>query len=73
MGDVDCPVDGGRSGDHRRQRVRGTRQADGKASCIWFLPGQRQQHGLAQRKVDDKSNEITAIPQLLRALELSGR
>ena len=27
---------------------------------------------LAQRKVDDKSNEITAIPKLLDALELSG-
>ena len=27
---------------------------------------------LAQRKVDDKSNEITAIPKLLEALELSG-
>jgi predicted transposase YbfD/YdcC len=27
---------------------------------------------LGQHKVDDKSNEITAIPQLLKALELSG-
>lgn len=27
---------------------------------------------LGQRKVDDKSNEITAIPQLLKVLELSG-
>jgi predicted transposase YbfD/YdcC len=27
---------------------------------------------LGQRKVDDKSNEITAIPKLLQALELSG-
>ena len=27
---------------------------------------------LGQRKVDDKSNEITAVPQLLRVLELSG-
>jgi predicted transposase YbfD/YdcC len=27
---------------------------------------------LAQRKVDDKSNEITAIPKLLEALELAG-
>ncbi len=27
---------------------------------------------LAQRKVDEKSNEITAIPKLLEALELSG-
>jgi predicted transposase YbfD/YdcC len=27
---------------------------------------------LAQRKVDEKSNEITAIPKLLAALELSG-
>ena len=27
---------------------------------------------LGQRKVDEKSNEITAIPKLLEALELSG-
>lgn len=27
---------------------------------------------LGQRKVDGKSNEITAIPKLLEALELSG-
>ena len=27
---------------------------------------------LGQRKVDDKSNEITAIPELLKALELAG-
>ena len=27
---------------------------------------------LAQRKVDEKSNEITAIPKLLAALELAG-
>jgi len=27
---------------------------------------------LGQRKVDDKSNEITAIPQLLKVLELAG-
>ncbi|RYD70619.1 MAG: ISAs1 family transposase [Verrucomicrobiaceae bacterium] len=27
---------------------------------------------LGQRKVDDKSNEITAVPELLRTLELSG-
>jgi len=73
MGDVDCPVDGGRSGDHRRQRVQ--RHAPGRWQshrASGFCLGQRQQHGLAQRKVDDKSNEITAIPQLLRALELSG-
>ena len=27
---------------------------------------------LGQRKVRDKSNEITAVPELLRALELAG-
>jgi predicted transposase YbfD/YdcC len=27
---------------------------------------------LAQRKVEEKSNEITAIPKLLNALELTG-
>jgi predicted transposase YbfD/YdcC len=57
---------------------------DGKALCGTREPGSKalvhmvsawasaNNLVLAQRKVDDKSNEITAIPKLLAALELSG-
>jgi len=57
---------------------------DGKTLCGTRQPGQKavvhmvsawaSANGLVlgQRKVDDKSNEITAIPKLLDALELSG-
>ncbi len=57
---------------------------DGKALCGSRQPGQKavvhmvsawasvNNLVLGQRKVDDKSNEITAIPKLLEALELSG-
>jgi predicted transposase YbfD/YdcC len=57
---------------------------DGKALCGTREPGKKpivhmvsawaEGNGLvlAQRKVDEKSNEITAIPRLLDALELSG-
>ncbi len=57
---------------------------DGKALCGTREPGTKaivhmvsawaEGNGLvlAQRKVDEKSNEITAIPKLLDALELSG-
>jgi predicted transposase YbfD/YdcC len=57
---------------------------DGKALCGTREPGNKalvhmvsawasaNNLVLAQRKVDDKSNEITAIPKLLAALELSG-
>jgi len=57
---------------------------DGKALCGTREPGSKaivhmvsawaEGNGLvlAQRKVDEKSNEITAIPKLLDALELSG-
>ncbi len=37
------------------------------------MPGKRQNRlVLGQRKVDDKSNEITAIPELLKLLDLNG-
>lgn len=57
---------------------------DGKTMCGTRQPGQKavvhmvsawaNANGLvlAQRKVDEKSNEITAIPKRLEALELSG-
>ena len=57
---------------------------DGKTLCGTRQPGQKAMVHmvsawastnnlvLGQRKADDKSNEITAIPKLLEALELSG-
>ena len=51
----------------------GTREA-GKATLVHMVSAWASANNLvlAQRKVDDKSNEITAIPKLLAALELSG-
>jgi predicted transposase YbfD/YdcC len=46
---------------------------NGKALCGTREAGKKTLAHMvqAQRKVDDKSNEITAIPKLLHALELS--
>lgn len=53
--------------------IRGSRQAGKKAMVHMVSAWANANHVvLAQRKVDDKSNEITAIPKLLQALELSG-
>ena len=51
----------------------GTREA-GKKTLVHMVSAWASANNLvlAQRKVDDKSNEITAIPGLLDALELSG-
>src|SRR5271167_3266285 len=51
----------------------GTREA-GKKSLVHMVSAWASANNLvlAQRKVEDKSNEITAIPKLLAALELSG-
>ncbi|MGH9343637.1 MAG: ISAs1 family transposase, partial [Terriglobia bacterium] len=51
----------------------GTREA-GKKTLVHMVSAWAEQNGLVlgQRKVDDKSNEITAIPKLLDALELAG-
>jgi predicted transposase YbfD/YdcC len=51
----------------------GTRQA-GKKQLVHMVSAWAESNGLVlgQRKVDDKSNEITAIPKLLGALELTG-
>lgn len=53
--------------------LRGTREA-GKATVVHMVSAWASANDLvlAQRKVDAKSNEITAIPKLLAALELSG-
>jgi predicted transposase YbfD/YdcC len=52
--------------------LRGTREA-GKATLVHMVSAWASANNLvlAQRKVDAKSNEITAIPKLLAALELS--
>src|SRR5258708_25099165 len=53
--------------------LRGTYTA-GKKPIVHMVSAWAESNGLvlAQRKVDEKSNEITAIPKLLEALELSG-
>jgi predicted transposase YbfD/YdcC len=53
--------------------LRGTRET-GKKTLVHMVSAWAEGNGLvlAQRKVDEKSNEITAIPKLLNALELSG-
>lgn len=69
MKDVDvrhCCVDG--------KTVRGSgHMPDGK-KAIHVLSAYAHECGLVltQRKVDDKSNEITAIPEVLRSLQLKG-
>lgn len=53
--------------------LKGTREA-GKKAIVHMVSAWANSNSLvlAQRKVDDQSNEITAIPKLLEALELSG-
>jgi predicted transposase YbfD/YdcC len=53
--------------------LKGTRKTGNKA-LVHLVSAWANSNNLvlAQRKVDDKSNEITAIPKLLQALELSG-
>ena len=53
--------------------LRGTRET-GKKKLVHMVSAWAEGNGLvlAQRKVDEKSNEITAIPKLLDALELAG-
>jgi predicted transposase YbfD/YdcC len=51
----------------------GSRES-GKKQLVHMVSAWAEGNGLvlAQRKVDEKSNEITAIPKLLNALELAG-
>ena len=53
--------------------LKGTRKVGSKA-LVHLVSAWANSNNLvlAQRRVDDKSNEITAIPKLLQALELSG-
>ena len=53
--------------------LRGT-SGPGKKAIVHMVSAWANTNGLvlAQRRVDEKSNEITAIPKLLDALELSG-
>lgn len=53
--------------------LRGTREG-GKKQLVHMVSAWAETNGLVlgQRKVDEKSNEITAIPKLLQALELTG-
>ena len=54
--------------------LRGTAQAGQKKSgiCVVSAWAQEQRLVLGQRKVESKSNEKTAIPELLESLDLSG-
>jgi predicted transposase YbfD/YdcC len=64
LGFVHIPVDG--------KTARGTRGPDG--TCLHLVSAWVAEHRLtlAQVAVRDKSNEITAIPELLRMLDLHG-
>ena len=52
--------------------LRGTREAGGKLVHMVSAWASANHLVLGQRKVEEKSNEINAIPRLLDALELSG-
>jgi predicted transposase YbfD/YdcC len=64
LGFCHIPIDG--------KSVRGARGPDG--TCLHLVSAWASEHrlSLAQVAVADKSNEITAIPRLLRLLELRG-
>ena len=53
--------------------IRGSRRAGGKA-IVHMVSARASENNLVlgQRKVDSKSNEITAIPKLLDVLNLPG-
>ncbi len=60
------PIDG--------KKVRRSHDRSHDQQAIWMVSAWASDNGLVlgQVKVDDKSNEITAIPKLLQVLELSG-
>jgi predicted transposase YbfD/YdcC len=64
LGVKHIPIDG--------KTVRGTRSPDG--TCLHLVSAWAVEHRLtlAQIAVDDKSNEITAIPELLKLLDVHG-
>ncbi len=56
------------------KQLRGSKDLPAGKAAIYMVSAwaTANQLVLGQRKVDDKSNEITAIPQLLKVLELAG-
>lgn len=54
--------------------LRGSYERGSKRGIIHLVSAWASQTriGLGQRKVNEKSNEITAIPELLRVLDLAG-
>lgn len=56
------------------KQVRGSKDLQAGKAAIYMVSAwaTANQLVLGQRKVDDKSNEITAIPELLKVLELAG-
>ena len=60
------PIDG--------KKLRRSHDRSNDQQAVWMVSAWASENGvvLSQVKVDDKSNEITAIPTLLEVLELSG-
>jgi len=56
------------------KQMRGSKDVAGGKKAIYMVSAwaTENQLVLGQRKVDDKSNEITAVPQLLQLLEIEG-
>lgn len=54
--------------------LRGSYERGGKQDIIYMVSAWAVQHRLVlgQREVNEKSNEITAIPELLAVLDLAG-
>ncbi len=52
--------------------IRRARSADGRAPCIVSAYSSKDGIVVGQLKADDKSNEIDALPRLIRALHLLG-
>ena len=56
------------------KQLRGSQESETGRSAIYMVSAwaSENQLVLGQQKVDDKSNEITAIPKLLKILEING-
>jgi hypothetical protein len=56
------------------KQMRGSKDVPAGKAAIYVVSAwaTENQLVLGQRKVDDKSNEITAVPQLLKLLEITG-
>lgn len=56
------------------KQLRGSQDSENGKGAIYMVSAWATENELVlgQRKVDDKSNEITAIPKLLRLLEIAG-